>query len=107
MLEYIDDLEIVLRTEFRLADSLEVRYRQLSARRRTRHVELENVLGQNESLRRNRGLSLVRRVARGQKLLVHLPTRQTGSKAGFGPPFSRHGVCIFCRRNGHAHDRSI
>ena len=57
MLQDVDDLQIILRPEFRFANPAEVRYRQLRSWRGTRYIELEDVLGQNESLRLNRGLS--------------------------------------------------
>ena len=60
MLQDVDDLEIVLGAEVRFANPPKVRHRHLRARRRTRHIEFENVLGQNDSLRLNGSLSFQR-----------------------------------------------
>lgn len=54
MLEDVDDLEIILRAQFRFANPPKIRYRQLGAWRRTRYIELQNVFRQGESLRLNK-----------------------------------------------------
>ena len=46
MLQDVDDLEIILRAQFRFTNPPKIRYRQLRARRRSRDVQLQNELGQ-------------------------------------------------------------